>query len=84
MPTDDSTVNSIKNEPPAKSQEDTGVAAHVVRDVDTGGRDFSGHDKITEETTYNVHGLRNPYLGLRSVTFATSATFARRDKKTEI
>jgi hypothetical protein len=32
---------------------------------------------MTEETTYNVHGLRNPYLGLRSV------AFTGRDKKSK-
>ncbi len=76
MPEDDSTPNSIKNEPPAKSQVDTGGAAYVGGDVDTGGGDFIGRDQITEDTYY-VHGLRNPYLGLRSV------TFAGRDKKSK-
>ena len=59
MPEDDSTPNSIKNEPPAKLQVDTGGAAYVRGDVVTGGGDFIGRNRITEETTYNVHGLRN-------------------------
>ncbi len=77
MAEDSKSPDPTEYEPKAKSQVDTGGAAYVGGDVDTGGGDFIGRDLIPEETTYVVHGLRNPYLGLRSV------TFAGRDKKSK-
>ncbi len=59
---------------------DTGGGAIIGGNVNTGG-DFVGRDKvtITEETAYTVHGLENPYLGLRAFRYKDRAIYAGRE-----
>jgi len=61
---------------------DIGGGPTVGGDVNTGGGDFVGRDKniFTEETGYNVHGLGNPYLGLRAFTYDDRAIYAGREQ----
>ncbi len=66
-------------------QIDTGGGSYIARGVDTRGGDFIGRDQvvITEEKSYDVTGLANPYLGLRSFTYDDRASFAGREKLIE-
>lgn len=49
------------------------------------GGDFIGRDQITitEETAYDVRDLPNPYLGLRSYTYADRDAYAGREALVE-
>lgn len=60
----------------------TNGGSYIEGAVSTGGGDFIGRDKvtITEEQSYRVHGLANPYLGLRSFTYADHAIYAGREQ----
>jgi hypothetical protein len=54
----------------------------VGKGVNTGGGTFIGRDQIitiTEETSYDVRGLPNPYLGLRAFDYKDRAAFGGRD-----
>jgi hypothetical protein len=66
-------------------QIDTGGGSYIAGGVDTRGGDFIGRDQvvITEEKSYDVTGLANPYLGLRSFTYDDRASFAGREKLIE-
>jgi energy-coupling factor transporter ATP-binding protein EcfA2 len=78
-----------RNREPNKSPKDpsqqinTGGGAHVDGDVQA--ETFIGRDQITfeEETRYDVTGLPNPYLGLRSFTYNDRDAFAGRDRLIE-
>lgn len=58
----------------------TGGGAYIGGPVDTGGGTFVGRDLITEESSYDVRGLPNPYLGLRAFTYADRDKFAGRSR----
>lgn len=62
---------------------DTGGAAYVNGNVNTGGGHFVGRDYVTEESTYNVQGLPNPYLGLGSFTYNDRHAYAGRKRLIE-
>lgn len=49
-----------------------------VLSTDEGQVNIAGGDIITSETTYDVVGLPNPYLGLRSFTYADHLAYAGR------
>ena len=56
----------------------------VGGDVITNGGDFIGHDKnvyISAETVYDVAGLPNPYLGLRSFVYRDRLFYTGRDRE---
>ena len=82
-------MNSGQDEPqnPKQSTEEnpqrieTSGGAYIEGDVQT--ESFVGRDRITivEEIRYDVTGLPNPYLGLRSFTYAEREAFARTDLK---
>lgn len=74
MPSEDESTNA--------SQISTGGGTTIGGDINTSGGDFVGRDKniFTEEAAYNVHGLGNPYLGLRAFTYADRAIYAGREQ----
>jgi WD40 repeat protein len=53
--------------------------AFIRGNVNVQKGDFIGRDKITEETSYNVAGLPNPYLGLSAFTYTDQAAFGGRE-----
>jgi hypothetical protein len=82
-------MNSGQDEPqnPKQSTEEnpqrieTSGGAYIEGDVQA--KSFIGRDQMTivEEIRYDVTGLPNPYLGLRSSTYEDRAAFARTDLK---
>jgi hypothetical protein len=76
---------SSDHEPIPSSPINTSGGTAIGGDVHTGGGDFVGRDKITiaEEAAYNVHGLTNPYLGLRAFRYEDSAIYAGRETLAE-
>ncbi|MFZ4657594.1 MAG: effector-associated domain EAD1-containing protein [Caldilineaceae bacterium] len=66
----------------APEQLPAGAGITIVGDVHIDGGDFVGRDKtiiLTGEVAYDVRGLPNPYLGLRSFTYADRAAYGGRD-----
>jgi WD40 repeat protein len=74
MPSDLESINP--------DQINTDGGAFVDGTINTSGGDFIGRDKvvITEETAYTVHGLTNPYLGLRAFGYEDRAIYAGREQ----
>jgi WD40 repeat protein len=74
MPSDPESINP--------DQINTDGGAFVDGTINTSGGDFIGRDKvvITEETAYTVHGLTNPYLGLRAFGYEDRAIYAGREQ----
>ncbi|HRW07830.1 MAG TPA: hypothetical protein P5121_22165 [Caldilineaceae bacterium] len=62
---------------------DTGGGPAISGDVNISGGDFVARDKLsfTEEVAYSVHGLENPYLGLRAFGYRDRDIYAGRDAK---
>lgn len=73
---------SPNNQPDQSPPIDTGGGAFIDGTINTAGGDFVARDKniFTEERAYNVHGLANPYLGLRAFTYADRAIYAGREQ----
>ncbi len=66
----------------APEQLAAGAGVTIVGDVHIDGGDFVGRDKtiiLTGEVAYDVRGLPNPYLGLRSFTYADRTAYGGRE-----
>lgn len=66
----------------APEQLAAGAGVTIVGDVHIDGGDFIGRDKtiiLTGEVAYDVRGLPNPYLGLRSFTYTDRAAYGGRE-----
>lgn len=83
-----------ESEPPRRDQNDvsgssreldTGGGAYIEGNVSTGGAPFVGRDLIVQqaETAYDVRGLANPFLGLRSFTYEERGRYAGRAQTVE-
>lgn len=62
----------------------TGGGAAIQGNVAVQGGDFVGRDQyktiVTEETSYDVRGVPNPYLGLRAFNYGDRGAFGGRDR----
>lgn len=72
-------------EPRATPAINTGGGTYVAGNVSAS--EFVGRDKnvynISDDASHYVHGLPNPYLGLRSFTYDDRAAFAGREREIE-
>jgi hypothetical protein len=82
-------MDLVKKEiPPAPVQSNKDGGIIISGSVDSIGKDVIGRDQVittnfvSEDTTYNVEGLPNPYLGLQAFTYDERDRYAGREKLT--